>query len=226
MPRSEALIASTSTWRGRERSGWSRRIDPLLTTTASVVGPPSEVRSTGAPRSRLGAERALLPRALRGRDERELEAVGVVVARHRVAGQVHGRVSGAERHEGYRELVHAVSADERCHLGVGEGGEEARRQACRVGEGERLGQHGAGVPVDVAEAALAVAPAGAPRHPRDDDGHGVTRRRRAEHDESMGLRVVPVQSRLQPVDRGPARDGDVEPRAGSGPPRSPRRGRA
>ena len=156
-------------------------------------------------RARARAEGAAAPRALGGRHERELRPsaswwpdIGSPV--RWTAG-----VAGTEGHERDGELVHAVGADERGHLRVGEGREEPRRQPAGVGEGERLGEHRARVPVDVAEAALAVAPAGAPRHPGDDEGHRLARRRRPEDDEGVGLGVVPVQARLEAVDAGAVR---------------------
>ena len=168
----------------------------MLATTESVLGPE--------------LERGLLPGTLRGRDERELQSIGVVVARQGITGRVDGGTPGPERDESDRELVHPVGPDEGGDLGVGEGREEPGREAGRVREGEELGEHRAGVPVDVAEAALPVAPARAPGNSRHDDGDRVAGGRRSYDDEGVILRVIPVQARLEAVDGGAPGHGDVE----------------
>ena len=66
-----------------------------------------------------------------------------------------------------------------------------------VGHREQLGEHRAGVPVDVAVATLAVAPPGAPRDAGDDEGGRVSARRRPDLHEGVVVRVVPVHARGQ-----------------------------
>ena len=66
-----------------------------------------------------------------------------------------------------------------------------------VGHREQLGEHRAGVPIDVPVPALAVAPAGAPRDAGDDEGGRVPARRRPDLHEGVVVRVVPVHARGQ-----------------------------
>ena len=82
----------------------------------------------------------------------------------------------------------------RVSRGVREARPQARAQAGRVRQRERLGEHRAGVPVDVPEAALGVAPAGAPRHAGDDQRRGLAVRGRRDPDQRMLDRVVPVHA--------------------------------
>jgi hypothetical protein len=54
-----------------------------------------------------------------------------------------------------------------------------RDQPRTVCNREQLAEHGAGIPIHMAEATLAVAPPGSPRNPGDDEG-GLTTRRRSD----------------------------------------------
>ena len=117
----------------------------------------------------------------------------------------------SRRDDRERELVDAVGADEARDLRVREAGVQARL----AGQRERLGEHRAGVPVEVAEAALGVLPAGAPRDAGDDQRRRVAVRRWPDRAQRVVDRVVPVHAACRPRRR---------PRAGSGRPRSRRRG--
>ena len=140
------------------------------------------------------AEPVALTGPLSRRDQGELQRRGVHLAAGRRAGRAEGGwclVQGDDRH---RELVHPVRAGQRGHLGVGEAGVQPGGQAGRVGERQELGQHRAGVPVDVPVAAFPVAPAGAPRDTGDEHGGPAAARRRTDLHERVLERVVPVHA--------------------------------
>ena len=116
------------------------------------------------------AEIVAVARVLRLRDERELERRSTVdLAGRSLAGRADRRLAVAERHDRNGELVHAVGADEPRHGGVREDRAQTRGESGVRRHHEGLRQHRAGVPVDVAEAALGVAPAGAPGNAGDDE---------------------------------------------------------
>ena len=110
--------------------------------------------------------------------------------------------------------MHAVGADERRDRLVGEAGVDRGVEPGRVCGGEELGEHRAHVPVDVPVAALAVTPARAPGNAGDDDRRRAGARWRADLQERVVLRVVPVHARRE---RAALRHGDVdlEGRAGA-----------
>jgi hypothetical protein len=140
------------------------------------------------------AEPVAIARPLGQRDQRELDRRRVDRARGRVAARRDCRAAVAEGDQGERELVHAVGADQPRDLGVGEARPQPRAQAARLGQRERLRKHRAGVPVEVAETALRIAPAGAPWHPRDDERRRVAGGRGADPHQRMADRVVPMHA--------------------------------
>ncbi len=101
----------------------------------------------------------------------------------------------------------------RATLGVREARPQLRRHGVR--EGQRLREHRARVPVDVAEAALGVAPARAPGHARDDQRRRLAVRRRPDLSERMPDRVVPVDAVVEATDAA-GRDVELEREAAAG----------
>ncbi len=89
-----------------------------------------------------------------------------------------------------------------------------------VGRGQQLGEHRSGVPVDVPETALPVAPAGPPRDPGDDDRGRSSERGRPDPNERVIVRVVVMHARGQGRAVG---NGDVhlQREAATGGPRGP-----
>ncbi len=58
-----------------------------------------------------------------------------------------------------------LDAHQVAHLGVDEGTPNPGRQSRRLGDGQEVGEHRPGVPVQVAQPPLPVFPGGAPRDP-------------------------------------------------------------
>ena len=143
-------------------------------------------------------ERTEIARVLGGRDERELERRRIHLARRSMAGRVEPRFALAQGDDGHRPFMHPVGADQRSDRAIGKLAVQPSGQAGRVGHREHLGEHGAGVPVDVAEPALPIPPPRAPWHAGDDDRGRLAARRRTDEHECVFLRVVPVHSGGQP----------------------------
>ncbi len=146
----------------------------------------------------------------------------VDLAGRRVDRRADGRLAVAERHDGERELVHAVGADEPRHGGVREDRAQARREAGVVAERDGVREDRPGVPVEVAEAALRVAPAGAP-------GDAGERRASSPRRPARGPTCTSAwcSGSNQCTPSGEPVDGarrDVEPRTGTGRRPSPPRG--
>ena len=113
------------------------------------------------------------------------------------AGADRGRAA-AQGDDGERELLRPVGTDKPCDGRVVEAGQEPGPIAARVGERERVREHRAGVPVDVAVPALRVPPPRPPRDPRHHDGGCFASRRGAHPAERVRDRVVPVDAIAQP----------------------------
>ena len=165
-------------------------------------------RRGGRPRI---AEPVGVARALGERDERELARGRVDRSGGGLAPGADRRLAAGERDQRDRELVHPVGAHESRDLGV----REARPQPRLARERERLREHRPGVPVDVAEAALGVAPAGAPGHAGDDERGRLARRGRPDLQQRVSDRVVPVDSVGEAVDAA-GRDVQLEREAPAG----------
>ncbi len=200
-----------------------RRCDPRASTTASTGSAPSAGTSTGAPRSHGEPSASRSPArcaAVTSGNSRGAASTSPVAAG---AGRVERGRAVTEGDDGHGQLVHAVRADERGDRRVREAAVEQRGDApTESADGQHVGKHGPGVPVDVPVSPLAVAPAGAPRDAGDDEGGRIPARRRSDLHERVVLRVVPVHAGGQRAFRRGRRR---TPRGGSGRPRTRRRGR-
>ena len=177
------------------------------------------------------AEPVALPGPLGRRDQGELQRRGVHVAAGRRAGRVQGGRCLVQRHHRHRELVDPVRTGQRGHVRVRKARVQPGGQAGRVGQRQELGQHGAGVPVDVPVAAFAVAPAGAPRDAGDDHGRAAARPGRRWPGRRRSVAGRPARARglagRTSARRRAARRPAARPRtapAGSGRPPTRRRG--
>jgi hypothetical protein len=153
------------------------------------------------------SEHVAAPGPVRRGDQRKLQRRRVDVAGRGGSGGVQGGPAAAQGHHRHRELVDAVRADQPGDRDVGETRVQPGGDTGGVRGREQLGQHGAGVPQHVPVAPFAVAPAGAPRDAGDHDRRGVAARRRADPDQGVLVRVVPVHAGGQ---RRSVGDGDVE----------------
>jgi len=111
------------------------------------------------------------------------------------AGTVDRRRPRAERDDRHGPLVHPIGADERANVRVGEARVQPGSEPGGVRHGEELGEHRAGIPVDVPEPAFPVPPAGPPWDAGDRDRGRAHARWRSDPDEGVIGRVVPVDTR-------------------------------
>jgi hypothetical protein len=138
-------------------------------------------------------EDILISCPLRCGDKRELHRCRVDHASDRWAGRLDGRRAVSEREDRYRQLVHTVGSHQRRDRRR-EPGIQPRRDPGRSRGCERLREHRARIPVDVAVATLAVPPPGAPRNAGHDDRRRPRPRRWPDSHERVLVRVVPVHA--------------------------------
>ena len=144
-------------------------------------------------------------------------SVGAASTAPRTASSA-GRIAGSpssRRDQRERELVDAIGADEARHLGVGEARPQARPAPGRFHQRQGLGEHRAGIPVDVPQAALGVFPAGPPRDAGDDQRRGRASRRRADVNEPVADWVIPMHA-VRKTGHPTGRDVDLEREAPAG----------
>ena len=149
-------------------------------------------RARGCPACPRRAKAIVLSGPLRGGDQRELQRCSVDLARDRRSIRLDGGRAVAERDDRCRQLVHPVSADQHRDRRVREPGVQPCGDPGGVRDRDQLGERRARVPVDVAVTTLAVAPAGPPRNAGHDDHRRTRSRRRADPNQRMVERVVPV----------------------------------
>ena len=126
--------------------------------------------------------------------ERELDGCHVDGARCRLAGGADRGRAAAQGDDGERKLLRPVGTDKPCDGRVGEPGQEPGPITARVGERDRVREHRAGVPVDVAVPALRVPPSRPPRDARHHDGGCFASRHGAHQAERVRDRVVPIDA--------------------------------
>ena len=79
--------------------------------------------------------------------------------------------TASQRHDHERVLLGRADTEEVGHFVVDEAAEHPRRDARSLGDREQVRQDGTGIPEEVSVPALPVLPGGAPRDPREHQGH-------------------------------------------------------
>ena len=222
--------ASPRAWRsgGFARASCARRPCDAATrcdsTTASTASGASTGTSTAAPRSQGPPIASRSPARCAASDERELHGAP---RRPRPRRPLRWRpIAGVPSPRATTATGHSCTPSAPTSSATAASGNRVN-SACGdargVGGRQQLGHHRACVPIHMAEAALAVAPAGAPGDAGDDERGRSSARWGSDLHQRVFLRVVPVDAGRQ-VDclRAPRRTA----RAGSDRPRTRRRGTA
>ena len=152
---------------------------------------PEAPRSQGTPSTSLSPARCA---AVTSGNSSGVASISPAVA---AAGRAQRGLPLAERDGRHGPLVDPVRADEPGDLRVREARVQPGGETGGVGHGQELSEHRAGVPVDVAVPAFAIAPSGAPRDTGDDDHRRLALGRRPHLDQGVVGRVVPVHPRRE-----------------------------